>query len=131
MKFFKNMQNNVDIALEVHFFHMSMNGLVFPVDIVFLNESMNSLKYKENINFIERIEYAEEKLFSICVDVFKNYEGDDYNKIYEVLSTSKNKKLKINNILIEKLKNILEKPDFEKPFFWILDNGKCFRLFKK
>ena len=31
------------------------------------------------------------------MDVYKIYEGDDYDKIYEVLSRLKNKKLKINN----------------------------------
>ena len=44
----------------------------------------------------------------------KIYDGDDYEKIYEVLSTSKNKKLKTNNISIEKNKNMLEFPDFEQ-----------------
>ena len=33
-------------------------------------------------------------MFSICVDVYKIYEGDDFDKIYEVLLTLKNKKLK-------------------------------------
>ena len=41
-------------------------------------------------------------------------EGNDYDKLYEVLSTLKNKKLKINNTLIEKYKNLLENPDFEQ-----------------
>ena len=57
---------------------------------------------RKKINFFNRLKCAEVKVFSICVDVYKIYEGDDYDKIYEVLSTLKNKKLKINNILIEK-----------------------------
>ena len=66
---------------------------------------MNSVKYKEkNINFNNRLENAELKIFSICVDVYKNYEGDDFDEIYKVLSTLKNKKLKMNKILIEKYK---------------------------
>ena len=48
----------------------------------------------KKINFINRLKYAKVKIFSICVDVYKIYEGDDYDKIYEVLSTLKNKKLK-------------------------------------
>ena len=48
----------------------------------------------------------------MCVDVYKNYEGIDYDKIYEDLSTFK--KLKVNNILIEKGKNLLENPNFEQ-----------------
>ena len=49
---------------------------------------------RKKLNFIKRLKYAEVKLFSICVDVYKTYEGDEYDKIYEVFSTLKNKKLK-------------------------------------
>ena len=52
--------------------------------------------------------------FSICVDVYKIYEVDNYDKIYEVLSALKNKKSKLNNTLIEKYKNMTENPDFEQ-----------------
>ena len=38
-------------------------------------------------------------------------------KIYELLSTLKNKKLKINNTLIEKYEDMSENPDFE-PYHW-------------
>ena len=48
-------------------------------------------------NFISRLKNAEVKILSICVDVYKINEGDDYVKIYEVLFTLKNKKVKINN----------------------------------
>ena len=54
------------------------------------------------------------KKFCICIDVYKNYESDDFEKKFEVLSTLKYKKLKINNILIEKYKEMLEIPDFEQ-----------------
>ena len=47
---------------------------------------------RKKINFINRLKYAEVKIFSICVDVYKIYEGDDFDKIYQVLSTLKNKK---------------------------------------
>ena len=69
---------------------------------------------RKKINFINRLKYAEVKIFSICVDLYKIYEGDDYDKIYEILSTLKTKKLKINNILIEKYKNMLENTHFEQ-----------------
>ena len=36
-------------------------------------------------NFINRLKYAEVKKFSICVDVYKIYEGNDYDEIYKVL----------------------------------------------
>ena len=47
---------------------------------------------RKKINFINRSKYAELKIFCICVDVYKIYEGNDYDKIYKVLSTIKIKK---------------------------------------
>ena len=44
----------------------------------------------------------------------KIYEGNENDKIYEVLTTLKNKKLKMNKILIDKYKNMSENPDFEQ-----------------
>ena len=44
--------------------------------------------------YINRLKYAELKYICICVDVYKIYEGNDYDKIYEVISTFKNKKFK-------------------------------------
>ena len=76
---------------------------------------MNSQKYKEKkIFFINRLKYAEVKIFSICVDLYKICEGDDYDEIYKVLSSLKSKKLKINNTLIEIYKDMLENPDLEQ-----------------
>ena len=71
---------------------------------------------RKKIYFISRLKYAEVKISSICVDVYKIYEGDDYDKIFEVLSTLKNKKLKINNILIEIYKDLIKNPDFEQDY---------------
>ena len=69
------------------------------------------------------MKYAEVKIFSICVDVYKTYDGDDSDKIYEVLTTLKNKKLKINNILFEKYKDILENPSFDQNHCSITSTG--------
>ena len=49
---------------------------------------------RKKINFINRLKYAEQKIFCICIDVYKNYEGNDYDKIFEVVTSLKNKKLK-------------------------------------
>ena len=46
---------------------------------------------RKKINAINRLKYAEHNKFCICRDVYKIYEGDEYDKIYEVLSTLKNK----------------------------------------
>ena len=40
-----------------------------------------------------------------------------FGKIYKVLLTLKNKKLKINNILIEKYRDMIQNPDFEQDYW--------------
>ena len=72
---------------------------------------------RKKINFINRLKYAEQKIFCICIDVYKIYEGDDYDEIHKVLSTLKNRKLKINNILIEIYKDMLLTPNFEQNYW--------------
>ena len=71
----------------------------------------------KKINFIGRLKHAEGKLFCICVDVYKIYEGNDLDKLFEVLSLLKNKKLKINIILIEKKRDMIQNPDFEQDYW--------------
>ena len=44
---------------------------------------------RKKINFKNALNYAEQKKFCICVDVYKFYEGNEYAKLYEVLSTLK------------------------------------------
>ena len=79
---------------------------------------MNSLKYQEKeTNFVKRVKYAEVKNFCICVDVNETYEGNDYDKSYEASSTIKNKKRKVNNILIEKYRGMCDNPDLEQDFY--------------
>ena len=72
---------------------------------------------RKKINFINRLKYAEVKIFSICVDVDKFYEGDDFDEFYKVFSTLKNKKLKKNNTLIEKYKDFLKNSGFEQDYW--------------
>ena len=75
------------------------------------------IKIQKKINFINRLKYAGQKIFCICVDVDKICEGNDYDKFFEALSTLKTLKLKINNALIEKHKDLLENPDFEQDYW--------------
>ena len=63
------------------------------------------------------MKYAEVKIFCICIDVYKIYEGDDFDEKYKILSILKNKKLKINNILIEIYTDMLLNPRFEENFW--------------
>ena len=78
---------------------------------------------RKKINFINRLKYAEIKIFSICVDLYKIYEGDDYDELFKVLSTLKNKKLKINNTLIEIYKDMLKNPNFEQNKYSLTSTG--------
>ena len=90
-----------------------------------VNKRNNELSkiQREKINFIKRIKNAGVKTFSICVDVYKIYESNDYDKIFEVLSTLKNRKLKLNNILIEKYRYLLKNLDFELDYWSITAKG--------
>ena len=72
---------------------------------------------RKKINFINRLKYAEQKIFCICIDLYKIYDGNKYCEIYKVLSTLKNKKLKINNILIEIYKDMLLNSNFEQNYW--------------
>ena len=50
-----------------------------------VNRRKNELSKRKKRIFINRIEYTEQKVFCICIDVYKNYDGNDYDKIFEVL----------------------------------------------
>ena len=63
------------------------------------------------------MKYVEIKIFSVCVDVIRVYKSDDYDKKFEVLSTIKNKKLNVNNILIEKYNISLENLNIEQNYW--------------
>ena len=91
--------------------------------VVFKRKHELSKIQKKKINFINRLKYAEQKIFCICIDVYKIYEGNDYDEIYKVLSTLKNKKLKINNTLIEIYKDLLKNPNFEQNKFSLTSKG--------
>ena len=39
---------------------------------------------RKKLNFINRLKYGEQKFFCNCIEVYKIYEGNDYNEIYEV-----------------------------------------------
>ena len=84
-----------------------------------VNKRKNELSkiQRKKINFINRLKYAEVKIFSICVDLYMIYDGNNYDEIYKVLSTLKNKKLKINNKLIEIYKDMIRNPDFEQNYW--------------
>ena len=106
--------------------HCSQNTLLpYEYEWICISCGFNLIKRKQElskiskkiINFITRLNYAEQKMFCICIEVYQLYESNDYDKIIEVLSTLKRKKLKVKNILFEKSKDILEILDFEKEYW--------------
>ena len=90
-----------------------------------VNKRKNELSkvQRKKINFINRLKYAEVKIFSICVDLEKIYEGDNYDEIYKILSILKNKKLKRNNTIIEIYKDLLKNPNFEQNKYSLTSTG--------
>ena len=90
-----------------------------------VNKRKNELSkiQKKKINFINGLNYAEVKIFSICIDLNKIYGGDDYDEIYKLLSTLKSKNLKINNKLIEIYKDMLKNPNFEQNKYSLTSTG--------
>ena len=90
-----------------------------------VNKRKNELSkiQRKKINFINRLKYAEQKIFCICIDVYKIYECNDYDEIYKILSTLKNKKIKIDNTLIEIFKDTLKNPNFEQNKYSLNSSG--------
>ena len=72
---------------------------------------------RKKLNFMNRIKYAEQKIICVCIDVYKTFEGNDYDEIYKVLSILKIMKLKFNNNLTEIYKDMLENPDSEQDYW--------------
>ena len=103
MKVFKGTLKNGVIVMETFYYLMNVNLLAFlcGYNVIKRKHELSKIQRKR-IYFINRLEYAELKIFCICVGVYRSYEGNGYNKIYEILSTLKNKNLKMNKILIEK-----------------------------
>ena len=80
MKEYKKMVLFVNTVIETCYFHMNMNGFVLDVDITQSNEKnkLSKISGKKN-SFVNRIKYAEYKIFCIRLEVCKIYESNDYN----------------------------------------------------
>ena len=71
--------------------HCNRNTLLpYEYEFTCFSSDYNVIKRKHELSkiqrkkiiFINRLKYAEVKIFSICVDVYKIYEGDNYDEIY-------------------------------------------------
>ena len=78
---------------------------------------------RKKINSLNRLKYAEHKIFCICIDVYGIHEAFDFDKYFETLSKLKVKNLKKENILIEKYKDMKEIPAFDKKFYSMTADG--------
>ena len=78
---------------------------------------------RKKIIFINILKYAEIKIISICVVVYKTYEGGDYDKNIWNFINIKKKSLKINNALINIHKDMLLNPNFGQNLFSITSTG--------
>ena len=80
----------------VHCNRNTLHPYEYEFTCVSCGYNVNKRKYElsktqRKKNFINSLNYAEQKIFSICVDVYKNYEGDDFDIIFEVLATLQKK----------------------------------------
>ena len=66
------------------------------MDLFFMRKKRFETRNLQNLtkkNFINRLIYSEERIICICIDVYGIFECEDLNKIFEVLSRLKNKKV--------------------------------------
>ena len=89
-------ENEIIQKYAKHYVHCNRNTLLpFEYEWSCISCRFNLIKRKHEltkiqrnkIKFINRLKYAELKTFCICLAVYKIYEGSDFDKIYEVLST--------------------------------------------
>ena len=79
--------------------HCNRNGLLpYENELSCISCGYNVIKRKHELTKIQRkrtifnnrIKYAEYKIFCICIKVYKTYEGNVFDRIYEVLFKLKN-----------------------------------------
>ena len=61
----ENCGKKVDIVIEKCYYHLNMNLVVFHVDIFNKTKKELSKIQRKRINFINRLKYAEHKIFCI------------------------------------------------------------------
>ena len=75
-------------------YEFEINCISCGFNLIKRKYELSKIQRKE-INFKNRLKYAELKKYSICVDVCKIHEGKNNDIIYEVLSPLKNIKVKL------------------------------------
>ena len=74
-----------------------------------------TLTQRKRLTFSLRLKYAGKKINCICFDVIQLYNGENYDKMLDVLSKLRNNKLKIKKQLIDIYKNM--PPEFQQTEF--------------
>ena len=93
-------------------YEYEFTGFACGYNVIKRKDELSKIQRKRMI-FFNRLKYAEHKIFCICIGVYKIYEGIDFVKIYEALSTLK----KIKDISIEKYRDKNKNSDFEQNYF--------------
>ena len=52
----------------------------------------NTKSHREKLDFINRLKYAQKKILCISIDVYKLFEGNDFNGNLDVIWNLKNRK---------------------------------------
>ena len=74
-------------------------------------------KIQRKKKFYKSLDICRSQEIFLCVDLYKIYEGDDYDEIYKVLSTLKNENIRINITLIEIYKDMMINSDIEQNYW--------------
>ena len=96
------MQNNVLLVIETDYYLMQYEWSCYFCNYNIMKQNHElTLTQRKRLKFSSRLKYAEKKLIVFASDVMQIYDGEDYNRMLEVLSQIKNKKLNIKKDLIK------------------------------
>ena len=123
MKKFKNLPKKCEQCTRNTLLPIENQFTCIPCGYNVKKQQNNISKNSRIKKIINGIKCSQSKKFCICIDVYKIYEDDDFNEIYEVLSSLKSGKLKFKNEKIEKYKNM--DPDFEQNYFSLTAQSLC------
>ena len=80
----------MNFVIEIISYHTNLNLLAFTVDMMLLKESVNSLKSMRKNKFHRSIKICRtQKFLNLFRCIQKTYSVDDFDEIYDVLSTRK------------------------------------------
>ena len=67
IKYYKNIQNNVLLVIEMDYYLINMNGLVYFCNYNIIKQKHElTLSQRKKLTFASRIKYAEQKINNYC-----------------------------------------------------------------